>query len=422
MRMGDLKKIICVGCSLLCDDIMIELKDKELEHVYHACSKGYYYLKSLNDSKRHLKSQLKDGNEYKDLEIQDAISKAAEMIKSSKHVLIYGLNNSSNEAIGTAIVLADKIGGSIDSSATYYKGMAIQQILSKKLPVANFKDIMDKGDTILFWGTNPSSSHLRLLSKYVVLTRGELTQKGKEDRNVALIDIFKTQMRRLSDIFLRVNPGEDDQLLQALIDLIDGKPLQAEKIAGIPKSEVEDLTSTLKRIDFGAIFFGSGLFNSNPQNISSLITLVNKLNSDTTKISMIPTAVLTNTVGFCKIMLDKTGSVNYDFDTKSPKSLIEEVGNGNVDLLILVNSDPFEHLPASITEKLKEIPIISLTTHPDLSTKHAELIIPISLFGLEHGGTLNRMDFTEINVQGCLEPPEKVWSEEKILKEIMNKL
>ncbi|MHC1590513.1 MAG: hypothetical protein ACXQS8_00335, partial [Candidatus Helarchaeales archaeon] len=205
--MSDLKEVTCTGCSLLCDDVNLELSGSSIEHVYHACSKGYYLFKAWSDGSRLLTPQFREGDDAKLLNMEEAISRASELLKQASRVVIYGLNNSPNETIEAALDLGKKLGATVDSSSTYYKGRAVQAILESGLPVFNFKDLMDRGGRMIFWGSNPSCSHLRLASRYVILTRGELTQKGKEDRYVALIDFQKTQMRRLSDAFLSVKPG-----------------------------------------------------------------------------------------------------------------------------------------------------------------------------------------------------------------------
>lgn len=420
--MEKLKNMTCVGCSLLCDDIMIETKNGEIEHVYHACGKGFQHIKGIQNEKRFLKGKIRENGEFREVQVQDAIEKAIKLIKNSKRVMIYGLNNSSDETIETALKLAEKLESNVDSSASYYKGDAILEIINQDLSVAPFEEIRDKGDTIILWGTNPSSSHSRLSSRYAILTRGELTQKGKEDRYVTLIDIRRTEMRHLSDYFYQIEPDQDGQLLEALISKIDGKSVPNEPIAGLSKEDIDEIIKTLKRIDLGVIFFGTGLLGSTKRNLPLLMELVKKINARKPVISLMTTPVHANTIGFVKKMKDKTNALNFNFQTKSPKSLVDLLETSEVDLLILVNSDPVEHFPEKITEKIKKLPIISLASHPNLTTRHARIIIPTSMYGIETGGTFHRMDSTEIRIISCLKAPTQVPTEDDVLKEILNSL
>ncbi|WP_318531473.1 molybdopterin-binding domain-containing protein [Methanohalophilus profundi] len=91
---------VCTGCALLCDDI--ELREVENKTIIDsACRKGVAWMKNCQHP-------LECTVDAKDTTTQDAIEKAAEILKNAKNPLIFGMGNSSLKAQEKAIELAKK--------------------------------------------------------------------------------------------------------------------------------------------------------------------------------------------------------------------------------------------------------------------------------------------------------------------------
>ena len=94
-----------------------------------------------------------------------ALKKAAEIIKSSSNPLLYGFSNVTCEAQEAGIKLAQKIDGFIDSNASICQGKFLNKAKNHGINLTTITEIINKGDLIILWGANPAETIPRLLNK-----------------------------------------------------------------------------------------------------------------------------------------------------------------------------------------------------------------------------------------------------------------
>ena len=151
---------ICTGCSLLCEDIEATLKNDAFSHVKNLCRKGHGHFQAAFTERT---VPMIDGQQ---VALEAAIAKAAKILGSAKRPLLYGWSNTTIEAQASGIKLAEKIGATIDDTSSFCQGILIERILSGKIPTCTLDDVRNYADTIIFWGSDPSSSHPRHLSRF----------------------------------------------------------------------------------------------------------------------------------------------------------------------------------------------------------------------------------------------------------------
>ncbi|MFX0132648.1 MAG: formylmethanofuran dehydrogenase subunit B [Candidatus Hodarchaeota archaeon] len=427
--MSEKIQVVCPGCSLLCDDILLETENNKIEHIYNTCSRGFAHFMSHNSETRLQNPSIRINGTLKNVTFDDAINKAVEYIKNAKRPLFYGLISTTCEEQKLGIELAKKIGAIVDTPGSICHVPSLVFLEENSIQIPNFKDVRDHADFVIFWGCNPSASHLRLISKYAVLARGKNTEKGKEDRFIVYIDIRKTETRSISDLFLKINPEEDHILLQTIIDGLKGEQI-FEDVAGISQKDIREIISNMKSARLGVIFFGLGFVmgknaTQNLQKLKNLFVELKKLNLN---FGAVPMSGHYNMVGFKKVLQENSNyKINADF--KNGKDISTEdlkfhnlVISNECDVILIIGANPLSSLPFSHMKFLKDKKIIYLDPLHNLTAEIADVIIPTTFAGIENDGTAIRTDLTELKLIKTIDPPHGQITLDKILLKILEKV
>ena len=401
----------CTGCSLLCEDIELVLKTGAISEAKNLCRKGQGHFQALFTERT---KPMIDG---KEVTLDQAIAKAAEILKNAKTPLLYGWSNSTLEAQTVGINLAKKIGAFIDDTSSFCEGLLMERILNGKIPTCTLDDVRNFADTSIFWGSDPSNSHPRHLSRFSYYPRGEKRQKSyEEERTCMVVDVRKSATAHLcSNYYFRVPPEGDAEFLESILTVLDGK---------IPKTgdkkRLIELGTILKKTEFGVIFPGQGMIYSLQDKMDLFEELVARLNEITT-FKVIPMVGHYNMRGFNQLMLGQTGFINsVSFqDGKATHGLEQSVAVAakSSDAALIIGSDPLSALPFGTARALARIPLIAIDPRRSLTTDAAQVVIPSAMSGLEAGGTALRMDGTRISFEPITES-ERL-SDEQILTRIM---
>lgn len=385
---------VCTGCALLCDDI--ELREEENKTIIDsACRKGVAWIKNCQHP-------LECTVDAKDATSQDAIEKAAEILKSAKNPLIFGMGNSSLKAQEKAIELAKKSNACIDGTSSFCQGPFVEAILNDKIKSCTLDEVRDKADVIVYWGCDPSNSHPRHLSKYSYFPRGRMRQRGwEEDRTAIAIDVRKSDTAIIcEDNFYRIPPKADAEFARALTEALSGK---VPKVTfGMKPKEILELANVLKKAEFGVIFAGLGLVYS-MHDLSPMEDLLEALNKKT-DFHLMPMVGQYNMRGFNHTLFDQTGYINrVSFDGEDighgPQySVVEVLKEKRVDAALIIGSDPLSSLPGSIAANLKEIPTIVIDPCKTFTSQIANVTIPAAVTGVECDGEAIRMDGVKVEL------------------------
>lgn len=403
----------CTGCSLLCEDIELVLKTGAISQARNLCRKGYGHFQALFTERT---APMVDGQK---VSIDEAIKKAAEILKKSKDPLLYGWSNSALEAQGTGIQLAKKLDAVIDDTSSFCQGLLLEMVLRGELPTCTLDDVRNFADVSIFWGADPSNSHPRHLSRFAYYPRGEKRQKSyEEERTCIVIDVRKSSTAKLCENYFRVSPGEDAGFIESIMAVLEGK---------IPKSgdkkKMIELGTILRKTEFGVIFPGLGMIYSLRENIGLLKHLVAKLNEITT-FKVIPMVGHYNMRGFNQLLLDETGYINQvSFEGGLAKHGPEYsviAAAKTCDAAMAVGSDPLSALPFGTARSLAKTQLIAIDPRRSLTTDAAKVVIPSAMYGLEAGGSAIRMDGVKIKFDPFIE--SDLPSDEEIMTRIMEEI
>jgi formylmethanofuran dehydrogenase subunit B len=420
--------VVCPFCGTLCDDIDVEVEDGKIKNVKHACIIGA--RKFLGQTYAHRpKPRIVEDGQAKEVSIDEAIDRAAEILVEAKKPLLYGWATCTCEAIEKGIALAEEVGGIIDGTTSVCHGPSVLAIQEVGYPTNTLGDVKNRADIIIYWGANPMHAHPRHLSRYSIFPRGYFRERGAQDRELIVVDSRKTDTAKLANTFIQVEPGKDYELVSAMRTYLNGHDIPDE-VAGVKKEDIVKLVDKLKSCQFGILFFGMGLTMTpgKHRNINNAISLVQDLNKHT-KFSIMAMRGHFNVTGFGEVLTWTTGfPFAVDLTRGYPRYNPGETASNDVlsrretDAAFIIASDPVAHFPRQSVEHLARIPLIAIVPEETPTTQLADVVIPAAFTGIEVEGTAYRMDRVPIRVRKVVDPPEGVLTDEEILERIHNRV
>ncbi|MFQ6053530.1 MAG: formylmethanofuran dehydrogenase subunit B, partial [Candidatus Bathyarchaeia archaeon] len=291
-------------------------------------------------------------------------------------------------------------------------------------------EVKNRADLIIFWGCNPPEAHIRHLARYSVTPRGLYTPEGRRSRYVVAVDVRETRMGRAADLFLKITPGGDFELLSALRAAVRGGEIQAEAVSGVPRDQIVELADRMKGARMGVIFFGLGLTQSDGRhmNIEAAVGLVAELNHHT-KFVLTPLRGHFNVAGANTVTAWQTGyPYAVDFSRGYPRynpgeyTAVDLLARGEADAAVVIASDPAATFPADAARHLARIPVVTLDQKVNMTTMLSEVVIPVAPAGMEAEGTAYRMDGVPIRLRKVVEPREGVLPDAEVLQMIIDRV
>ncbi len=413
-----IRDIVCTFCGNACDDI-----EFEGDYGRNLCPIG----EAKFAKKERIKAPMVDG---KEVSYEEAIERAAEILKEAKRPLLFGWSSTVNEAIRLGVLLAEKVGGIYDQCSSVCHAPTTLAMIEEGIVGGTLGQAKNRADVVVFWGCNPVEAHPRHPTRYSVMAKGFLT-RSRAERRVVVVDVRKTPTAYLATDFYMVEPGSDFMVFTALRSIVNGhEEAVPEEVGGLTKNELKSLAEILLKARYGLIFFGLGVTHSrgHERNVEAVIKLVQDLNRKT-RFILQPMRGHFNVVGSGEVAAWEAGfeyaidfSRGYARFSPGEFTAVEALIRGDCDAAMIVASDPAAHFPKKAVESLKEIPVIQIDPHPNLTTKLADVVIPTAIVGIEAEGTIYRMDGVPLRVKKIRESdyPSDVEILEKILEKVIS--
>jgi formylmethanofuran dehydrogenase subunit B len=469
------KPVTCPVCGCLCDDIECTVEDGKITRAKNACAVSAVKFLKYNSEHRIKAPMMRKNGELVPVALDDAITKAAELLANSKYPVIYGWGSTNCEAQRVGIAIAEEVGGILDNCATQCHGPSVYGVQAAGLPTATLGQIRHRADLILYWGCDPMNSHPRHLQRYTVGAEGrfikadwnERIAKGRDPnakkqtlaeiaeelaqhripatpgvptansgiqktgRKVISVDVRKTRTAELADYFIQIEPNTDFDVFQALRMLVNDQELDVDSVGGIPVKDLQDLADVLVSCTYGILYHGLGLTSSagKHHNIDAGVNLVRDLNLKT-KFSEMPMRGHFNITGATNAT--STAFTGYptgvDFALGYPRSnpgettIIDALLRKEPDVSLVLGADPVSNFPHRAAEHMVKNPLIVIDPHLNATSHMADILIPSAFVGIEEGGTAYRMDNTPIMLKKVVDPPAGIKTDEEILKMILAKI
>ncbi|MBD3256039.1 MAG: formylmethanofuran dehydrogenase subunit B [Candidatus Lokiarchaeota archaeon] len=423
--------VICPFCGTLCDDLEVDVAKNEVIEVRNGCQIGTKKFFSSNPSPHRYQSPLiKENGSFKEVSWEDAIDKAATLLTDSKRPLLYGFSSTECEAQSRGVELAELLGGVLDNTASVCHGPTLLAEQDVGVPTSTLGEYKNRADLVIFWGSNPVHAHPRHLGRYSEFVRGYFRKDGRNDRYIVVIDPRNTHTAQIADLYVKVNPNEDYELLNAMRALLRGVEPDEDEISGVPIDQVKKLVDILKNCNYGVIFFGMGLTQSlaHHRNIDTAICLTRELN-DHTKFLITPMRGHYNVTGANQVFTWNSGyGYSVDFSRGYPRynpgefSAVELLIKDQIDTTLVVASDPASNFPAPAAKKMFTHPLIVIEPHETPTSAFADVILPPAIAGIETEGTAYRMDSVPLRLRKVKDAPGKCLADREILEKLIVKI
>jgi formylmethanofuran dehydrogenase subunit B len=288
------------------------------------------------NDERILKPLIRKEGKLVPVTMDEAVHKAAQILTDAKYPLLFGWECCTSEAQHIGVELAEELGCALDNVCSICHGPSVMAMQEAGIPTCTLGQVRHRADLVIYWGSNPWTSHPRHVERYTVFTegrfeksewksymqklKGDATRKKveavsrrilpgykpsihpdvcsvnappeairKAGRKIIVVDVRKTMTAEVADYFLQIQPNKDYEVMEALRCLINDQELDVDKVGGIPIDYLKEVADAMVNCEFGAIFYGLGLTATAGRfrNIEIAIKLTTDLNRKT-KFAIMP--------------------------------------------------------------------------------------------------------------------------------------
>ena len=414
-----IESAICTGCACLCDDIDVTVVDNSIFQAANVCLWGagkflaHKRFHPKKERRRLSQPQVRRRGLWHPVTYAAAIEEAAAIVSRAQRPVIYGLTNSGTWAQEAALARARRARARLEPGDLAFKGPYYQSVERYGLFWAPLEVLRDEADTVVFWGANPLHSCPRHVVRYSVFARGRFTETGIEERRLAAVDIYRTELAGLVELFVQLEPGQEMALLQQLLAGLTGG--QSATVKGSRR-----LAALLQEAQYGVLFFGRGVsYGPAAAVLEGLAALTAHLN-DSKPFVLFPLSADFNSVGLYHVLLRELGSAGAaDFGAgPTGPAFYKPVDLAEVDALIVVGADLFWTLTGEEIRELqrRRVPVVALSPFANRTTGHADVAIPVALAGVETPEIAYRMDGLPVALPAIIS--SSLWPDHRVLGEL----
>jgi formylmethanofuran dehydrogenase subunit B len=399
------ENIACTVCGCVCDDLRITVEGGRISKAEGACGLAEPWYLGQGRSKPPV-AQI----EGQPAGLEDAVVRAADILRTASSPLIYGLSRSSTEGQRAAVSLAERIGATIDTTASLCHAPSVMAIQDVGEVTCTLGEVKNRADLVIFWGANPVQTHPRHFERYSLLPRGRFIPGGRADRTLVVADVKSTATTDAADLFLRIEPGRDFEALVTLRKLLRGEAVETTVSTGAPVPHLAELAHRMKSCRYGVVFFGLGLSMTGmgQHNVGALLELVTDLN-EYTRFCARRLRYPGDVTGADTVLAWQTGyPFSVNFSRGCPRynpgeySAQEMLERGEVDACLLVGSEGLARFSQAAVDHLRRIPTIALD-YPTVESFIAPTIrFTTAVYGIHEPGTAYRMDGIPIPLRAFL--------------------
>jgi formylmethanofuran dehydrogenase subunit B len=371
---------ICLACGCLCDDIHVVVDGGRIVEAERACSIGRpWFLSARMDGEK--PEALIDGQPA---ERDRAIERAAAILRAAKSPVVWGLTETTIEAVASALAIADKIGAVVDLAGDRKSSSKLEAFQRVGHVSASLGEVKDRADLVVFWGVDPLKTHPRHWERYSVEPRGRFIPAGRSGRFVIVVDHEPSESSCQADLFVPIDRGRQPEAIDILRALIQGvaiDPEAASRSSKIPFSVLEELADRLRSAHYGAMFY-----EPTYQKTENLLRLVRDLNDGR------------NATGAASVLSWQSGAAtSVDFGLGYPRhlpreaSLTNRIELGQLDVVLMVIGSAGFASASGLLEQMRGVP--SIVIGPEaLDPEQATVSFQTTRPGIESGGTVSRID------------------------------
>jgi len=397
--------VACTVCACVCDDLTLTVNHNRIIRAEHACKLSERWF--LEQNTRVGPAATRRGQPAS---VEQAVREAVTILESARAPLIYGLSTSSTDGQRAAVRLADRLGATIDTTASAGHGASIIAMQESGESTASLGEIRNRADLVIYWGSNPVETHPRHMERYSMQPTGLHIPHGRADRTLVVVDVERTATAERADLFLPMEKGRDFEALWALRALLRGIVPDPQTHWGLPLEDLKALAERMKSCRSGVIFFGYGLARSPlaHRTVEAVLRLVTDLNRYT-RFYARRMRMAGDVSGADSVLCWQTGyPFSVNFGRRYPRynpgefSAGEILDRGETDAVLLVGSSGLDCFTPSALRHLQSVPTILLDHAMGYLPFEPTVRVTTAIYGIHRPGTAYRMDEIPIPLRPVL--------------------
>lgn len=410
------RNVACTVCGCVCDDLTLTVDGDRIAKAEGACGLAEPWFLGQNASRP--PAAFIDG---RPADPEAAYRRAAELLREAHSPLIYGLSRSTTDGQRAATALAEKLGGTIDTTASTGHAPSLLALQDVGESTCTLGEIRNRADLVIYWGSDPVHTHPRHMERYAVEPTGRRISRGRADRFLVVVDDRETDSAKLADLFIPIQPGRHWEAFETLRLLVKGIPCDAPE-------NLRTLAKRIRECRCGVIFFGHVVVHEPAahRTVASLLQLVTDANRHTRFYARRmrrygdvagADAVLSWQACFPFGVNFARGYPRYNpGEFTGPEML----ARGDADLALIVCGETAADLHALALERLRRIPVILLDPPGAEPIVPAAVRFTTAVYGVHRPGTAYRMDNVPIPLRTIL--PTSYPSDDEVLEELLKRV
>lgn len=374
--------VVCGFCGLGCDDLTVEVEGRAMRVRGEACPEAVRLFKRLDVDDR-LVSVAGDP-----ASLDEAIEAARRILSEARAPLIGGLGTDMAGA-GALVDLAVRFGGVLDHYASdgLFRNYAAAQRTGWL--AVTLAEVRNRCDVLLVVGEDPSATWGRLFERFfpadplfagkprkVVFLGGAPGEKAKGQ--LAGADVA------------HIATSDPVAVLEALGGFTAGRVPPGTSFGGVAVEALAALADKLRNARYAVVTWNAATLDDGDLVAERATALVDTLNV-TTRAGVFPLGGRDNLIGVNQLMLWRLGyplrtAVRGQQSVHDGALYATQAALGDADVLVWVSAFRPEP-PPEFAGKL-----IALAHPETVFEKEPDVLIPVGTPGVDHAGTVFRMD------------------------------
>lgn len=384
--------VTCPHCGLLCDDLSIEVNQLALRVLNTDCQKctGAFADASIQGA---IPSPSIEGQTTS---INDALEKAASILRSAHQPLVYGL---STDVQGSreAVALTEKIGGVIDhvnGDGIRCNGSVIQRIGKVKTTLSEVKN---RADFVIIFGNSLLNNFPRFTER-MLMPEKTLGLEGSANKKIIILDVSASVQRikhEVHDNIECITLAADS--LESMIHSFQNIVMNDHVTTEIDESIkiLQELKQQILNSHYTTLVWYGGDFqaNSAEYTIQSITQIIKEFTKEVRCVGL-PLGGSKGEVTANAVATWQTGSplpVAFMGDAPTHDPVLFNgktmLANGDVDCMLWIGTYHSQDVPPTL-----KLPTIVIG-HPNMHCAQTpDVFIPVGVPGIDHRGLACRTD------------------------------
>ena len=388
--MNEIVEVPSPFCGIGTDDLIIKVDGLKVSVVENGCAVNTSaFEQPITDTKARING--------KEVELNEAISHAASLLKNANYPVIGGCATDVNGMRGL-LALADRTGAVVDNMNFNNTRKNILALQDSGWMTTTLAEVKNRCDLLLVVGTDLEGFAPRFFEKY--LWNEAMFLENTSDREIIYLgtkpsgNASTSPNGKTAQVFECANESLPE-VVAVLRALVKGQPLHAENVAGISIADLTTIADKLKAAKYGVVTWAAGALNYSHAELTvqTICEMVKDINQ-TTRCSGFPLGgkdgdqtanqVCGWTTGYAARVSFAKGYPEYDpflFETN------ELLNNGEADALVWVNAFNAQAKPPKTN-----VPTIVVARSGMTFEKEPDVFIPVGTPAIDHAGHTFRLD------------------------------